>query len=146
MGGFMGWFLTFLLVLAIFNAEKIPELRALLEEKIKDSVDAAKEGSKIASDKIKQVKNDIENKKNAAAVPEEAEENTPEEIDQELQVMAKYVPSATEPDNASENPATESALGSILEQYVPDEETQAPQAETASEDDEDKPIDLENRY
>ena len=64
MTGFMGWFLTIVLVLAIFNAEKLPALRMLLEQKLKDSLDVAKEGSKIAKDKIKQVKTDIENKKN----------------------------------------------------------------------------------
>ena len=139
MGGFMGWFLTFLLVVAIFNAEKLPELRAKLEEKIKDSVDAAKEGSKIASDKIKQVKTDIENKKNAAAAPEEPEENTPEEIAESLKFMGNYLKQEAENTAEAENAKTEDSTDSDAEQNAPAEETE-------SAEDEDKPIDLENRY
>lgn len=137
----MGWFLTFLLVVAIFNAEKLPELRAKLEEKIKDSVDAAKEGSKLASDKIKQVKTEIENKKNAAAAPEEPEENTPEEIAEELQVMTKYVPSESE--NAAED-GKPAQTETVAEQPMPDKAEK--KEDKAESEDEDKPIDLENRY
>ncbi len=142
MGGFMGWFLTFLLVLAIFNAEKLPELRAKLEEKIKDSVDAAKEGSKLASDKIKQVKSDIENKKNAVAAPEEAEENTPEEIEESLKFMGNYLKQEAENNSAQKN--TEITDTPIVDGKA---ETEKKQAEIPStETDDDKPIDLENRY
>lgn len=142
MGGFMGWFLTFLLVLAIFNAEKLPELREKLEEKIKDSVDAAKEGSKLASDKIKQVKSDIENKKNAVAAPEEAEENTPEEIEESLKFMGNYLKQEAENNSAQKN--TEITDTPIVDGKA---ETEKKQAEIPStETDDDKPIDLENRY
>lgn len=91
MTGFLGWFLTIILVLAIFNAEKLPALRQLMEEKLKSSLDAAKEGSKIAKDKIKQVKTDIENKKNAQAEAQESEENTPEEIEESLKFMGDFI-------------------------------------------------------
>ena len=40
MGGFWGWFIVFVGVLAIFNAEKLPAIRKMLEEKFKDSVEA----------------------------------------------------------------------------------------------------------
>ena len=65
MDGFFGWFLIIVGVLAIFNAEKLPALRQMLEEKFKDSVDAAKAGSKTMRDKIEKVKTDIDNRKNA---------------------------------------------------------------------------------
>ena len=139
MGGFMGWFLTFLIVVAVFNAEKLPALREMFEEKFKNSVDAAKEGSKIAKDKIKKVKTEIENKKSAPAEKEDPEENTPEEIAAELEVMSKYVPS--EKSETAETPKSE---GSILDQYVPDEEPAPATPETEPE--EEKPIDLEHRY
>ena len=88
MTGFWGWFLVLVVVAAIFNAEKLPALREFLEEKLKDSMEKAKEGSKLAKDKIKQVKTDIENKKNT---PDEPEENTPEEIEESLKFMDSYV-------------------------------------------------------
>lgn len=91
MTGFMGWFLAFILVIAIFNAEKLPDLKQMLEEKFKNSVDAAKEGSKLAKHKIKQVRSDIENKKNAANAVPEAEENTPEEIEESLKFMGSFI-------------------------------------------------------
>ena len=69
MGGFWGWFFAFVGVLAIFNAEKLPALKALMEEKLKISLDVAKEGSKRAKVKIKQVKTDMENKKMAEVNP-----------------------------------------------------------------------------
>lgn len=84
------WLLVIVVVLAIFNAEKLPALRQMLEEKLKDSVDVAKVSSKIAKDKIQKVKSDIENKKNAQ-VEVEAEENTPEEIAESLEYMGAIV-------------------------------------------------------
>ena len=135
MGGFMGWFLTFLLVLAIFNAEKLPALREKVEEKIKNSVDAAKEGSKLASNKIKQVKNDIENRKNAVGQVE-AEENTQEEIAESLQFMGNYLKQEMADQNAQNTDAAAQETAAEPEKSEPD-------AEVA---DEDKPIDLENRY
>ena len=56
MDGFFGWFLVIVGVLAVFNAEKLPALRQMLEEKFKDSLDAAKEGSKTMKDKIEKNK------------------------------------------------------------------------------------------
>ena len=135
MGGFMGWFLTFLLVLAIFNAEKLPALREKVEEKIKNSVDAAKEGSKLASNKIKQVKNDIENRKNAVGQVE-AEENTQEEIAESLQFMGNYLKQEMADQNAQNTDAA-------AQETAAEPEKSEPEAEVA---DEDKPIDLENRY
>lgn len=85
-----GWILVIIVVLAIFNAEKLPVLKQLMEEKLKGSVVAAKEGSKLAKDKIQKVKTDIENKKTAAAQAE-AEENTPEEIAESMEFMGAFV-------------------------------------------------------
>ena len=84
------WLLVIIVVLAVFNAEKLPALKQMLEEKFKDSVDVAKVSSKIAKDKIQKVKSDIENKKNAQ-VEKEAEENTPEEIAESMEFMGSIV-------------------------------------------------------
>jgi len=128
MTGFMGWFLTIVLVLAIFNAEKLPALRMLLEQKLKTSLDAAKEGSKIAKDKIKQVKTDIENKKNAPAEEQDPEENTPEEIEESLKFMGDFIKQSSKEE---EKP--------VAVKEEPIEEKKEP------EPDPDAPIDLENR-
>lgn len=128
MTGFMGWFLTIVLVLAIFNAEKLPALRMLLEQKLKDSLDAAKEGSKIAKDKIKQVKTDIENKKNTQAEEPEAEENTPEEIEESLKFMGDFI----------KQNSKEEEKPTIAEEKTAEEEKK-------TEPDPDAPIDLEHR-
>ncbi|MBQ9034758.1 MAG: hypothetical protein IJ099_02200 [Alphaproteobacteria bacterium] len=85
-----GWILVIIVVLAIFNAERLPALRQQLEEKLKGSVVAAKEGSKLAKDKIQKVKTDIENKKTTVAQAE-AEENTPEEIAESMEFMGTFV-------------------------------------------------------
>lgn len=127
MTGFMGWFLTIVLVLAIFNAEKLPALRMLLEQKLKTSLDAAKEGSKIAKDKIKQVKTDIENKKNAPAEEQDPEENTPEEIEESLKFMGDFIKQSSK----EEKP--------VAVKEEPVEEKKEP------EPDPDAPIDLEHR-
>ncbi len=105
MSGFLGWFLVFIAVLAVFNAEKLPAIRQMLENKFKDSLEAAKEGSKVAKDKIKQVKTDIENKKAAAAnVEQEPEENTPEEIEESLKFMDNIIKEETAKKEQSEKP------------------------------------------
>lgn len=94
MGGFFGWFLVVVAVLAILNAEKLPALRKMLEEKFKESVDAARVGAEKAKIKIEQVKSDIDSKKNSVKeVP--SEENTPEEIEEALKVMGDYVSADT---------------------------------------------------
>ncbi len=105
MSGFFGWFLVFIAVLAVFNAEKLPAIRQMLENKFKDSLEAAKEGSKVAKDKIKQVKTDIENKKAAATnVEQEPEENTPEEIEESLKFMDNIIKEETAKKEQSEKP------------------------------------------
>lgn len=124
----MGWFLTIVLVLAIFNAEKLPALRKLLEEKLKTSLDVAKESSKIAKDKIKQVKTDIENKKNAPTSEPDSDENTPEEIEESLKFMGDYIkekPKKATGPSAPAKPAEENV--------------------SEAKPDEDAPIDLEHR-
>lgn len=138
MGGFFGWFVAFVAVLAIFNAEKLPELKALLEEKLKISFDAAKEGSKRAKVKIKQVKADIENKKNASAEEtEESEENTPEEIEESLKFMGNYI---------NKNEADDEVERKVAALKKEAEEEAAAKLKAESKANEEKPIDLENRY
>lgn len=130
MGGFFGWFVVIVGVLAIFNAEKLPELRALFEEKLKDSMDAAKEGSKIAKDKIKQVKTDMENKKTEAAKKDDDDEESPEEIEESLKFMGSFL----NKNNKEKEPETTVAAA---ETKVEPEKKEEPEAE--------KPIDLEHR-
>lgn len=90
MGGFFGWFLVIVVVLAILNAEKLPALRKMLEEKLKDSIEAAKVSAEKAKTKIEKVKSDIDAKKNSVK-EKEAEENSPEEIEEALKMMGDYV-------------------------------------------------------
>ncbi|MBP5352955.1 MAG: hypothetical protein J6Y91_04240 [Alphaproteobacteria bacterium] len=132
MGGFMGWFLVFIFVLAIFNAEKLPALRQMLEAKMKDSVAAAKKGAKKANTKLQQVKTDIENKKNAPAAEKDDEENTPEEIAESLQFMGNYIK------DGKDEPAETAEASEKTEDKVEEE----PEPEKPAED---APIDLEHR-
>lgn len=132
MGGFLGWFIVFVGVLAIFNAEKLPAIRKMLEEKFKDSVDAAKEGSKAAQAKLKQVKTEIENKKNAPQPQAEPEENSPEEIDEALQFMKGLVKDGKKADKKAETEVEQKA-----EEKAETDVSPKPQ--------EDAPIDLEKR-
>lgn len=131
MSGFMGWFLTFVFVVAIFNAEKLPALRSFMEDKLKSSLDAAKEGSKAAKSKIEQVKTDMENKKNTPARAAEQEENTPEEIEEALNFMGQYTKPAEKP---AENTA------------APEPEQPEPAKKTEEKPTQDAPVDLEHRY
>ena len=142
MTGFFGWFVVIVGVLAVFNAEKLPALRKMMEEKLKDSVDAAKEGSKLAKSKIKQVKADIDQKKNAPA-EEEPEENTPEEINESMQFMGEYVNKA-EAKKSGKKKAEEAApvdLGADNPFGTPVESKPAENASSAP----DAPVDLEHR-
>lgn len=134
MTGFMGWFLTIVLVLAIFNAEKLPALRQILEEKFKTSLEAAKEGSKLAKDKIKQVKTDIENKKNAPAEQKDPEENTPEEIEESLKFMGDFIK-----DDNSKEVDKKADVTSV-------EDEKSEENDSKEKPEEDAPIDLEHRY
>ena len=92
MGGFFGWFLVIVAVIAILNADKLPAWRKMLEEKLKDGVEAAKVGAEKAKTKMEKVKSDIDAKKNSVKTAE-AEENTPEEIEEALKMMGDYVKS-----------------------------------------------------
>lgn len=132
MGGFLGWFIVFVGVLAIFNAEKLPAIRKMLEEKFKDSVDAAKEGSKAAQAKLKQVKTEIENKKNAPQPQAEPEENSPEEIDEALQFMKGLVKEGKKTAKKAEEIAEDAAKEQV-------------EVATPSEPEDEAPIDLDKR-
>ena len=132
MGGFFGWFLVIVGVLAIFNAEKLPALRQMLEEKFKDSLDAAKEVSKTTKSKIEKVKTDIDNRKNAPQAEKEPEENTPEETEEALQFMGNYIKQSEQAETSAAN-----------EQHAaPAEENTAPEPAAPAEEPEDKPVDL----
>lgn len=153
MSGFWGWFLVIVGVLAVFNAEKLPALRRLLEEKFKDSVDLAKESSKTIKDKVDKVKSDIDNRKNAVAAKDvEPEENSAEEIEDALQFMKGYVKDG----ESSEDVKTEEVVEAKTEntedanKKADDFDLESIFKENAASDsaskDEDKPIDLEHRY
>ncbi len=130
-----GWILVIIGVLAIFNAEKLPALKQMMEDKFKDSMDAAKVGSKIAKNKIKQVKADIDSKKNAEPQEKEREENTPEEIEESLQFMGSFI---------KKNEAETKAEDKETPQKDTEKVIELPQEPTESEND--GKVDLENRY
>lgn len=131
MGGFFGWFLVIVGVLAIFNAEKLPTLRQMLDEKLKGSLDAAKEVSKTTKSKIEKVKTEIDNRKNAPQEEKEAEENTPEETAEALNFMSNYI-------NKKEKESKEEPKSSLADML----NAQAEQQNTTKENAEDKPVDL----
>lgn len=131
MDGFFGWFLVIVGVLAVFNAEKLPALRQMLEEKFKDSLDAAKEGSKTMKDKIEKVKTDMDNRKNAPQAEKETEENTPEETEEALQFMSNYI-NKDESEKAAVRP----------EENAQVQETTVATTEENEKAEEDKPVDL----
>ena len=131
MGGFFGWFLVIVGVLAIFNAEKLPALRQMLDEKLKGSLDAAKEVSKTTKNKIEKVKTEIDNRKNAPQEEKEAEENTQEETAEALNFMSNYI-------NKKEKESKEEPKSSLADML----NAQAEQQNTAEENAEDKPVDL----
>ncbi len=130
-----GWILVIIGVLAIFNAEKLPALKQMLEDKFKDSMDAAKVGSKIAKNKIKQVKADIDSKKNAEPQEKEREENTPEEIEESLQFMGSFIKKDEAETKAEDKETPQKDTEKVIE---------LPQEPTESEND--GKVDLENRY
>ena len=130
-----GWILVIIGVLAIFNAEKLPALKQMMEDKFKDSMDAAKEGSKIAKNKIKQVKADIDSKKNAEPQEKEREENTPEEIEESLQFMGSFIKKDEAETKAEDKETPQKEAEKVIE---------LPQEPTESEND--GKVDLENRY
>lgn len=61
--GFWGWLLVVVLVVAIFSADRLPELKKFLESKTKDGLNAVKQGTKNDEEKIAKMK-DEKNKKN----------------------------------------------------------------------------------
>lgn len=130
-----GWILVIIGVLAIFNAEKLPALKQMMEDKFKDSMDAAKVGSKIAKNKIKQVKADIDSKKNAEPQEKEREENTPEEIEESLQFMGSFIKKDEAETKAEDKETPQKEAEKVIE---------LPQESTESEND--GKVDLENRY
>lgn len=128
-----GWILVIIGVLAIFNAEKLPALRQMMEDKFKDSMVAAKAGSKIAKNKIKQVKADIDSKKNAEPQEKEREENTPEEIEESLQFMGSFIKKDEAETKAEDKETPQKEAEKVIE---------LPQEPAESDD----KVDLENRY
>lgn len=133
MTGFFGWFLVIVGVLAIFNAEKLPALRQMMEEKFKDSVDAAKKGAELAKDKVEKAKAEIEAKKNAPEAVAEPEENTPEETEEALQFMGNFI--KKEEDKTAPVAEVKTEETPVVEE-APAEEAQ---------EDEEKPVDLNHR-
>ena len=141
MGGVFGWFLVIVGVLAVFNAEKLPALRQLLEEKFKGSLDVAKESSKTVKSKLEQVKTEIDSRKNTPQAGNEPEENTPEETAEALQFMSNYInkknePAETEKTESEKNEPEKTDGGTSLADML---NAKAAEDEKA---DEEKPVDL----
>lgn len=136
MGGFFGWFLVIVGVLAVFNAEKLPALRQLLEEKFKGSLDVAKESSKTVKSKLEQVKTEIDSRKNTSQAGNEPEENTPEETAEALQFMSNYINKKNEPAETEKTEPEKTDGGTSLADML---NAKAAEDEKA---DEEKPVDL----
>jgi len=154
MSGFFSWFLVIVGVLVIFNAEKLPALRRILEEKFKDSVDLAKESSKTIKNKVDKVKSDIDNRKNSARQPDEPEENSDEEIEEALNFMTSYVnPENKETGEQSgkiENSEKSASDEAETVQTPPTEEKWSLESafaeNSAAEQKDDKPVNLDHHY
>lgn len=58
----LSWLLIILAVVVIFNADKLPQWKQLIEEKTKEGVEAVKKGQKKAQEKIAQAKAKKEDK------------------------------------------------------------------------------------
>lgn len=54
--GFWGWFLVIVLVVAVFSADRLPDLKKLIESKTKEGLDAVKKGTKSVEEKIAKAK------------------------------------------------------------------------------------------
>ena len=61
----LGWLIVIIVVVAIFNADKLPDLKKAIEAKTKEGVEAAKKGQQKAQEKIAQVKEAKAKKENA---------------------------------------------------------------------------------
>ncbi len=60
----LSWLLVIILVVAIFNADKLPELKNAIETKAKEGVEAVKKGQQKAQEKLAQVKETKAKKEN----------------------------------------------------------------------------------
>lgn len=127
MSGFFGWFIVIVGVIAVFNAEKLPVWRKMLEARLKDGVEVAKESSKKAKNKLEKVKSDMEARKNMTPEEKDPEENTPEEIEASMQFMGDYINKEPVPEEKS----------TVVEEKVEIEEVKE------ENEDEDKPITLD---
>ncbi len=76
--GFWGWFLVVVIVAVIFGAGRLPELKNIAEEKLKQGLDAVQKGKQELEAKINEAKQKRaeENKTgNETNVPSEKENN-----------------------------------------------------------------------
>lgn len=87
--GFWGWFLVVVIVAVIFGAGKLPELRALAEEKLKFAVDEAKKKKIEVENKINEVKEQQKTAREEAAA-RKAEETKKEEIEEITEEDLKF--------------------------------------------------------
>lgn len=76
--GFWSWVLVFIVVVAIFSADRLPELREFLQKMSKEGAEAVKKGKKELEGKIAQVKAAKEKKAKEKAA-EEAEDSSDEQ-------------------------------------------------------------------
>ena len=71
--GFWSWVLVIVLVVAIFSADKLPDLKKFIEKSTKDGLEAAKKGAKNVEEKIAKVKAEKEKKNETGKNPEDEE-------------------------------------------------------------------------
>lgn len=69
--GFWSWVLVFIVVVAIFSADRLPELREFLQKMSKEGAEAVKKGKKELEGKIAQAKAAKEKKAKEKAAEEE---------------------------------------------------------------------------
>ncbi len=61
--GFWSWVLVIVLVVAIFSADRLPDLKKFIEKSTKDGLEAAIKGAKNVEEKIAKAKAEKEKKK-----------------------------------------------------------------------------------
>lgn len=61
--GFWSWFLVFVLVVAIFSADRLPELKKYFETLSKEGKEVVKKGTKTAQEKFAKVNSAKKDKK-----------------------------------------------------------------------------------
>ncbi len=76
--GFWSWVLVVIVVVAIFSADRLPELREYVKKISKEGADAVKKGKKEIEGKIAQAKAAKE-KKDKEKAAEEAEDSSDEQ-------------------------------------------------------------------